>query len=102
MLKRVIVFRHMEGDTPGRLAGLFAAAGVATLKADWTRRDPEITRALASFGRSGVPLYVLYPADPTAEPVLLPSLLTSGIVLDALAALPPAPDSPGVAAGAGT
>lgn len=27
MSKRVIVFRHMEGDTPGRLAGLFAGAG---------------------------------------------------------------------------
>ncbi|MBW3552655.1 MAG: thioredoxin family protein [Gemmatimonadetes bacterium] len=66
----------------------FADAGVALLKADWTRRDPAITRALASFGRSGVPLYVLYPADPAAEPVLLPSLLTPGIVLSAVAALP--------------
>jgi GMP synthase-like glutamine amidotransferase len=27
MSKRVIVFRHMEGDTPGRLAGQFAGAG---------------------------------------------------------------------------
>ncbi len=27
MSKRVIVFRHMEGDTPGRLADLFAGAG---------------------------------------------------------------------------
>ncbi|HUG40667.1 MAG TPA: thioredoxin family protein, partial [Longimicrobiales bacterium] len=70
----------------------FAAADVALLQADWTRRDPAITRALASFGRSGVPLYVLYPADPAAEPVLLPSLLTPGVVLDALAKLPgPAP-----------
>ena len=66
----------------------FAAADVALLKADWTRRDPAITRALASFGRSGVPLYVLYPADPAAEPVLLPSLLTPGMVLEAVAALP--------------
>ena len=27
MSKKVIVFRHMEGDTPGRLSDLFAAAG---------------------------------------------------------------------------
>ena len=66
----------------------FAAADVALIRADWTRRDPAITRALASFGRSGVPLYVLYPADPAADPVVLPSLLTQGIVLDALASLP--------------
>jgi thiol:disulfide interchange protein DsbD len=57
---------------------------VALLKADWTRRDPVITEALASFGRAGVPLYVLYPADPTREPRILPELLTQKIVLDAL------------------
>ncbi len=56
----------------------------ALLKADWTNRDPEITKALASFGRSAVPLHLYYPPD-TAEPVVLPELLTQGIVLDALA-----------------
>jgi thiol:disulfide interchange protein DsbD len=61
--------------------------GVATLRADWTDRDEMITRALAEFGRSGVPLYVLYPADPSASPILLPELLTPGIVLDALAGI---------------
>ncbi|MBP7066283.1 protein-disulfide reductase DsbD domain-containing protein [Ferrovibrio sp.] len=58
--------------------------GVLALKGDWTRRDPAITRYLGSYGRSGVPLYVLYPADPAAAPVLLPQLLTESIVLDAL------------------
>ncbi len=57
---------------------------VAPIKADWTRRDPAITEALASFGRAGVPLYVLYPADPAGEPRILPELLTRKIVLDAL------------------
>ncbi len=57
---------------------------VALIKADWTRRDPVITEALASFDRAGVPLYVLYPPDPSAEPRLLPELLTKKIVLDAL------------------
>lgn len=60
----------------------FAARDVAMLRADWTSRDAEITRALASFGRSGVPLYVLYGAG--AEPVVLPTVLTRGTVLAAL------------------
>jgi thiol:disulfide interchange protein DsbD len=34
---------------------------VTLLRADWTRRDPAITRALEGLGRSGVPVYVLYP-----------------------------------------
>ncbi|MCG6956972.1 MAG: thioredoxin family protein [Gemmatimonadetes bacterium] len=71
----------------------FQAVNVALVKADWTRRDPAITRALASFGRSGVPLYVLYPPDSAAEPELLPAVLTTGIVLDALGRL----DTPGSA-----
>lgn len=33
---------------------------VALLRADWTRRDPAITAALAQLGRSGVPVYVIY------------------------------------------
>jgi thiol:disulfide interchange protein DsbD len=52
------------------------------LKADWTRRNPEITEALAKHGRTGVPLYVLYGSK--GDPVVLPQILTSGIVLEAL------------------
>jgi thiol:disulfide interchange protein DsbD len=62
----------------------FAERDVALLKADWTRRDSSITAALASFGRSGVPLYVYYPAHPAAEPIVLPALLTPKIVLETL------------------
>ena len=58
--------------------------GVAFLKADWTLRDPQITEALASHGRQGVPLYVLY--DGGREPVVLPEVITPGIVLEALEA----------------
>lgn len=59
-------------------------SGIVLMKADWTRRDPEITQALASFGRNGVPLYVLYGKDPEAPPQLLPEVLTPGIVLEAV------------------
>jgi len=57
--------------------------GVAYLKGDWTRRDPAITRELLRFGRSGVPLYLLYPRG-QGSPEILPQLLTEGLVLDAL------------------
>lgn len=57
------------------------------MKADWTNRNPEITRALESFGRNGVPLYVIYNEE-LDEPMILPELLTPGIVLDALNELP--------------
>ncbi|MHB1218482.1 MAG: protein-disulfide reductase DsbD family protein [Alphaproteobacteria bacterium] len=55
---------------------------IAYLKGDWTRQDPAITAALAAFGRSGVPLYVLYP--PGGAPIVLPQILTEGGVLDEL------------------
>lgn len=57
---------------------------VTLLRADWTQYDPEITKQLASVGRSGVPTYVIYPADPKAQADVLPELLTKDIVLTAL------------------
>lgn len=60
----------------------FAGKRIAYLKGDWTRRNPEITRLLERFGRSGVPLYVLYRSG--SEPVVLPQILTPSLVLDAL------------------
>lgn len=60
------------------------SANVTVLQADWTRGDPEITAALAKYGRSGVPLYVIYsPARPT-EPILLPEIITASMVTDAI------------------
>ncbi len=63
----------------------FQEAGVATLRADWTDTNEEIARALGSFGRASVPLYVFYPRG-GGRPVILPEILTPGIVLDAIAA----------------
>jgi thiol:disulfide interchange protein DsbD len=69
----------------------FKKKGVVAMKADWTRRDPAISRALAEFGRSGVPLYVIYaPQRAAQQPILLPEILTESIVLDAIALLPDA------------
>ncbi len=62
---------------------LVKARNIAMLKADWTNNDPAITRTLAGFGRSGVPLYVLYDADPAAQPRLLPEILSPGVLMNA-------------------
>jgi thiol:disulfide interchange protein DsbD len=63
----------------------FEAAGITYLKGDWTKRDAEITAVLTKFGRSGVPLYVFYPAQKNAKPIELPQLLTPDIVLNTIA-----------------
>lgn len=64
---------------------LFANKGIEYLKGDWTNQDSDITHYLNNFGRQGVPLYVYYgPRDAKTgmrpEPVVLPQLLTAGIV----------------------
>ena len=50
------------------------AKKVTLLRADWTRRDPDITAALAQLGRNGVPVYVLYQAG--RAPVVLSEILS--------------------------
>ncbi|MBL4623033.1 MAG: thioredoxin family protein [Immundisolibacteraceae bacterium] len=63
-----------------RLAEFFADQGIRTIRADWTRQDPQITAALARVGRNGVPTYLFY--DPSGTPHLLPEVLTANIVID--------------------
>ena len=68
---------------------VFRSKGVTLMKGDWTNRDASITKALADFGRAGVPLYVVYNSKPGGgEPVVLPQLLTAGIVESTFAGLP--------------
>jgi thiol:disulfide interchange protein len=67
---------------------------VALVRADWTRHDEGIARALASLGRSSVPTYALYPGTPGAPAKVLPEVLTPSTVLDALKALPDAGTTP--------
>jgi len=68
---------------------LFASKNIKYLKGDWTNQNPEITKFLESYGRSGVPIYVYY--GPRSEQsgerpkaVVLPQILTPGIVADTL------------------
>ena len=63
----------------------FRARKVALLRADWTRRDPAITAALAQLGRNGVPVYVVY--KPGAAPQVLSEVLSASEVKAALSRL---------------
>ena len=63
----------------------FKAKKVQLLRADWTRRDPAITQALAALGRQGVPVYVLY--SPTSAPVVMSEILSPAQVQAAVAKL---------------
>ncbi|MDE2615459.1 MAG: thioredoxin family protein [Burkholderiales bacterium] len=63
----------------------FDAKKVVMLRADWTRRDPAITAALAQLGRNGVPVYVLYRQG--RAPLLLSEVLSVNELRQALATL---------------
>jgi thiol:disulfide interchange protein len=62
-----------------------SAKKVALLRADWTRRDPAITAALAQLGRNGVPVYVFYSNN--HPPLVLTEVLSTSEVLAAIAQL---------------
>lgn len=73
----------------------FEKRNVQLLRADWTRQDAEITKALERYGRSGVPTYVLLPGK-EVKPQVLPEVLSQSVVLDALKNIGPrlASDTP--------
>ena len=51
-----------------------ATKKVTLLRADWTRRDPVISAALAQLGRNGVPVYVVYQTG--KAPVVMSEILS--------------------------
>ena len=59
-------------------------SGIVMMVGDWTNRDPRITELLSQYGRSGVPLYLMFPADGSSPAEVLPQILTQQIVLDAM------------------
>ena len=62
----------------------FLAADIPYMIADWTDYDADIGEFVKSHGRSGIPLYVMYPSGVGSQPVILPQLLTRDIVLSAI------------------
>jgi thiol:disulfide interchange protein DsbD len=70
-------------ETPSVRAKLKVMNAVALL-GDYTRFPDNITTELNRFSRAGVPLVLVYPKNPEAQPLVLPEILTPGIVLAAL------------------
>jgi len=63
----------------------FARQGIQVMVGDWTNEDPDITEVLQRHGRAGVPLY-LYFGPGASEALVLPQLLTPGLVIEAIEA----------------
>lgn len=64
-----------------RFSKFISDQNVLVLKADWTNEDPMISKAIESYGRSGVPLYVLYKKVDRKNPIFLPQILTVDIAI---------------------
>lgn len=62
----------------------FKKRGVKFIVGDWTNKNPDISKKLAEFGRAGVPLNLVYPADENLPPEVLPAILTPDIVIEAV------------------
>lgn len=58
--------------------------GAVALIADNTNKREDIAEELAKFQRAGVPMVLVYSRDGSSPPKVLPTLLTPGIVLEAL------------------
>lgn len=62
----------------------FQASGVIYMVADWTDYDEDIGKFVRSHRRNGIPLYVMYPATGKGDPFILPQLLTTAMMREAL------------------
>ncbi|MFV0337649.1 MAG: thioredoxin family protein [Chthoniobacterales bacterium] len=77
-------FNERTAINTAAVRALIKERGIVAMKADWTNSNPEITEALAEYGRVGVPFYLFYPGDGVEKPEIFPELLTESIVLDKL------------------
>ena len=58
--------------------------GAVALVGDYTHTPETITAELAKYHRAGVPLVLVFPAATNQAAIVLPEILTPGLVLDAL------------------
>ena len=69
------------------LKNIFREKKVHLLRADWTKKSPDILSSLQSHGRAGVPLNVFFPAskkEQSREAIILPEILSSELLKEAL------------------
>lgn len=67
-----------------KVAELVQENDVIPMLADWTDRSDEIRSKLKELQSNSIPLLVIYPPEPNADPILLRDLLYEQQVLDAL------------------
>ncbi len=67
----------------GDVLRAFSEKHIATLRGDWTNKDPMITAELAKYHRAAVPFNVVW-VPGKSDPVILPEILSPSVVLDAL------------------
>lgn len=67
-----------------KIKKLFADKKIKMLVGDWTNKNADIARELGKFGRAGVPLNLLYPAESGKPPIVLPAVLTQSAVIEAV------------------
>ena len=65
-----------------RVKSIMKAKNIIYMEADWTRKDANIANKLEEYGRTGVPLYLLYNSD--GVPIILPEILTEDILVNYL------------------
>lgn len=66
------------------VSAFFAANNIHYLKGDWTNRNKTISELLSKHGRSGIPLYIYYPAGKDSQEIILPQILRKESLLDTL------------------
>jgi thiol:disulfide interchange protein DsbD len=71
----------LSRDTVKRL---FKEHNIAKVKADWTLQNEDISQLLRQLGRSGVPVYAVFPVNQFDVPVVLPEILTVDAIREAL------------------
>jgi len=77
------VNKKLAIEVPSVRAKLKELNAVA-LMGDYTHFPDSITAELNRYNRAGVPLVLVYPKNPDAPAIVLPQILTPGIVLNAL------------------
>ena len=73
--------KRANGAKTNDFSDILNKKNIIYLKADWTKYNPEITELLNDYNRSGVPLYLFYPAG-EAEPIILPQILKISDMID--------------------